>query len=180
MPTEGDDDGLVLNGQHGRLRLFRPGRLAVNGAALPPLGDGLLVDAVTGGQGSQAFLTTLYRSTDCRCRCGAAVENLAHSASFHPRENTAPSNPGIKQLASLRAITGLVGLTAAQTFEATGLYAASGGIGPRLYDALIGRAAVVHGIPGIVTWNVGHMRGLFPNLDVLTPEAFAAGQATQG
>ncbi len=83
-------------------------------------------------------------------------------------------------LASLRAITGLVALTAAQTFEATGLYAASGGIGPRLYDALIGGAAVAHGIPGIVTWNVGHMRGLFPNLDVLTPEAFAAGQAMQG
>ena len=78
-------------------------------------------------------------------------------------------------LASLRASTGLVGLTPAQTFETVGAYAASGGIGPRLYDALIGRAAVVHGIPAIVTWNVGHMRGLFPDLDVLTPEAFAAG-----
>ena len=83
-------------------------------------------------------------------------------------------------LASLRAIIGLIGLTAAQTFEAVGLYAASGGIGPRLYDALIGRAAVAHGISGIVTWNVGHMRGLFPNLDVLTPEAFMAGRTTQG
>ena len=35
-------------------------------------------------------------------------------------------------LASLRAVTGLVGLTAAQTFEVIGLYAGSGGIGPRL------------------------------------------------
>ncbi len=77
-------------------------------------------------------------------------------------------------LASLRAITGLVGLTAAQTFEAIGAYAASGGVGPRLYDALIGGAAVAHGIPGLVTWNVGPMRGLFPDLDVLTPEGFAA------
>ncbi len=41
----------------------------------------------------------LYRSTDCRRRCGAAVENLAHSASFHSREKIAPSNPGIKHLA---------------------------------------------------------------------------------
>jgi len=80
----------------------------------------------------------------------------------------------------VRAITGLVGLTAAQTFKATGLYAASGGIGPRHHDALIRGAAVVHGIPGIVIWNVGHMRALFPNLDVLTPEAFAAGHATLG
>jgi hypothetical protein len=43
-------------------------------------------------------LTTLYRSTDRLCRCGAPVENLAHSASFHVCEETAPSNPGIKQL----------------------------------------------------------------------------------
>src|SRR5580704_687390 len=42
----------------------------------------------------------LYRSTDCRSRCGAAVENLAHSASFHSREKTAPSKSGIKHLAS--------------------------------------------------------------------------------
>src|SRR6185503_10125438 len=30
--------------------------------------------------------------------CGAAVKNLAHSASFHCLENNAPSNPGIKHL----------------------------------------------------------------------------------
>lgn len=82
-------------------------------------------------------------------------------------------------LASLRAISGLIGLTAAQTFEATGVYAASGGIGPRLYDALIGGAAVVHGIPRILTWNVGHMRGLFPSLEVLTPADFEARQAIE-
>jgi hypothetical protein len=41
----------------------------------------------------------LYRSTDCLSRRGAAVEKLAHSASFHSGEKTAPSNPGIKQLA---------------------------------------------------------------------------------
>ena len=83
-------------------------------------------------------------------------------------------------LASLRAVTGLIGLTPAQTLEATRRYAASGGIGPRLYDALIGEAAALHGIPAIVTWNTGHMRGLFPDLDVLTPEAFEARRATRG
>jgi hypothetical protein len=30
------------------------------------------------------------------------VKNLAHSASFHSKENNAPSKPGIKQLACLR------------------------------------------------------------------------------
>jgi hypothetical protein len=41
-------------------------------------------------------LTMLYRSTDCRSRCGAPVVNLTHSASFHSAEKNAPSNPGIK------------------------------------------------------------------------------------
>lgn len=83
-------------------------------------------------------------------------------------------------LASLRAMTGLVGLTAAQTLETIGLYARSGGVGPRLYDSLIGGAAVTHAVPKIVTWNLSHMRSLFPNLYVLTPEAFAAERATHG
>jgi hypothetical protein len=43
-------------------------------------------------------LTMLYRSTDRLCRRGAAVENLAHSASFHSPENNAPSKAGIKHL----------------------------------------------------------------------------------
>ncbi len=79
-------------------------------------------------------------------------------------------------LESVRAVTALVGLTAPQTFEAIRGYARSGGIGARLYDRLIGEAAVAHGIPGIVTWNVGHMRSLFPNLGVSTPAEFAAGR----
>jgi predicted nucleic acid-binding protein len=73
-------------------------------------------------------------------------------------------------LESVRAVTGLVGLTAAQTFESIGSYARSGGIGARLYDRLIGETAVAQSIPRIVTWNVGHMRSLFPNLTIATPE----------
>jgi nitrate/nitrite transport system permease protein len=46
----------------------------------------------------------MYRSTDCRRRCGAAVENLAHSASFHSWKNNAPSKRGIKHLAALVAV----------------------------------------------------------------------------
>ena len=77
-------------------------------------------------------------------------------------------------LDSLRAMTALVGLTPAQSFEAVRDYARGGGIGARLYDRLIGEVAVVQGIPAVVTWNTGHMRGLFPQLEVLTPEVFAA------
>ena len=78
-------------------------------------------------------------------------------------------------LESVRAVTALVGLTAPQTFAATRSYAQSGGIGARLYDCLIGQAAVAHGIARIVTWNVGHMRSLFPDLSVETPNEFGKG-----
>ncbi len=73
---------------------------------------------------------------------------------------------------SVRTITALVGLTPAQTFDAIRSYAQTGGVGARLYDRLIGGAAVAHDIKIIVTWNVGHMRGLFPSLTVLTPKDF--------
>lgn len=75
-------------------------------------------------------------------------------------------------LESIRAITILVGLTPAQIFDATRSYARTGGIGPRLYDRLIGDAAVVHDIRILLTWNVGHMRTLFPELTVLNPREF--------
>lgn len=39
-----------------------------------------------------------HRSADCLSRAGASMKNLAHSASFHALEKTAPSKPGIKQL----------------------------------------------------------------------------------
>jgi len=72
-------------------------------------------------------------------------------------------------LESVRATTALLGLTAAQTFDAIRSYAQAGGIGARLYDRLIGEVAVLHGVPMIVTWNVGHMQGLFPDRRVMTP-----------
>lgn len=75
-------------------------------------------------------------------------------------------------LESIRVVTALVGLTPAQTFDAVRSYARSGGIGARLYDKLIGEAAVIHEIPSVITWNVGHMRGLFPALNILTPKEF--------
>ncbi|MGI8840718.1 MAG: type II toxin-antitoxin system VapC family toxin [Caulobacteraceae bacterium] len=77
-------------------------------------------------------------------------------------------------LDSVRAASVLVGLTAAQAFDAMRDFARTGGIGARLYDRLIGEVAVMHGIGVIVTWNVRHMRGLFPNLKVVTPEGYAA------
>lgn len=80
-----------------------------------------------------------------------------------------PPDQAWAALESVAAVTGLIGLTPAQTFDAVRTYAASGAIGARLDDHLIGQAAVIHCVPVIVTWNVGHMRGLFPGLAVETP-----------
>ena len=72
-------------------------------------------------------------------------------------------------LQGLREITTLLGLTPAQTFDAIGFYARADGVGPRLYDRLIGEVAITHGVTMIVTWNTNHMQGLFPGLTVTTP-----------
>src|SRR5271170_6043234 len=96
VPAEGDDNRLFPNRQHRGGGLSRTSRQISDSAALLPLGHGLRVDPVAPRKGPQALLTTLYRSTDRLCRGGAAVENLAHSASLHAGENGAPSKPGIK------------------------------------------------------------------------------------
>jgi len=126
----------------------------------------------------QASLALLTGGTD-PARCAVSAHSYAEAYStLTCRGDRAPfqftAEEAWAALASLRAATILVGLTPAQAFDALRAYAASGGIGPRLYDALIGRAAVVHGIPMIVTWNVGHMPGLFPGVEVVTPSAFMA------
>lgn len=46
MLPEGDDDRLLLDRQHCRLWVFRPGREVGHRGSLLPLRDGLLVDAV--------------------------------------------------------------------------------------------------------------------------------------
>src|ERR1700727_3035783 len=60
--------------------------------------DGFRVDPVALRQRPQARLTMLYRSTDCLCRRGAPMKNLAHSASFESFDKDAPSKPGTKHL----------------------------------------------------------------------------------
>jgi predicted nucleic acid-binding protein len=103
-----------------------------------------------------------------------AYNALTRKAELAPFQFT-PEEAGAA-LESVRAVTRLIGLTAPQTFDAIRSYARGGGIGARLYDRLIGEAAVTHAIPQIVTWNVGHMRSLFPNLAITTPKDFLAGR----
>src|SRR6202044_7768 len=81
------------------------GRKVGDRSALLPLGDGFRVDPLALRQRPQARVTMLYRSTDCLCRRGAPMKNLAHSASFESFDKDAPSNPGIKHL--VKALGGI-------------------------------------------------------------------------
>jgi len=77
-------------------------------------------------------------------------------------------------LESVAAASELVGLTPAQTFDAVRSFAAMGGIGARLFDFLIGRAATLAGADTIITWNTRHFRSLFADRRIETPKEFLA------
>lgn len=78
-------------------------------------------------------------------------------------------------LESVAAVTRLVGLSPAQSFDAVRSFAAAGHIGARLYDHLIARAAQSAGAEMLVTWNVGHFEGVIDGLEVRTPEGVLQG-----
>ena len=85
-----------------------------------------------------------------------------------------PPDEALAVLEDLRSRVDLLGSTPLQTFDGIRRYALGGGIGPRLYDKLIGDIAVLHGITSIVTWNLKHMGGLFASVAVQTPTEFMA------
>jgi predicted nucleic acid-binding protein len=78
-------------------------------------------------------------------------------------------------IGSILRVTTLVGLTPAATVDAVRSYAQQGGIGPRLYDRLIGEAATHNRIDTLLTWNVRHMKALFPELQVHAPREWNGG-----
>ena len=90
------------------------------------------------------------------------------------------ASDAIAALESVAAECLLVGLTHAQTFDAIRSFAAVGGIGPRLYDKLIGETALLNGLDCIVTWNISHMSTLFPGIMVLNPIQFGRSNVRLG
>ena len=60
-----DNHRLVLDREDSRLRHCWPRRNVGDRGPIAPLGDRLLIDPVPLRQRPQAFLTMLYRSTDC-------------------------------------------------------------------------------------------------------------------
>ncbi len=85
-----------------------PSILNANVSSLPPLRDGLGIDAISLRQRSYAYvrltLTILDCSTHCLCRSGAAVKYLSHNASRSLVSSFVPVYSGTKQLMSSPSI----------------------------------------------------------------------------
>src|SRR4029077_7554703 len=79
--AKGDSQGLLLGRQHRRAWRSRPHRRIVHECSLAPLGHGLVIQAVLGGQLFERNLRSLYRSSDGVRGRGAAVKYLDHSPS---------------------------------------------------------------------------------------------------
>jgi hypothetical protein len=82
MMTEGHDEDLLLQRQHGGPGPLRAHERITEARALTPFLHGGGADTVAPSQGSYAFLTSLNSATNRLCRGGAAVEKLSHSPSF--------------------------------------------------------------------------------------------------
>ena len=98
MAAEGDDHGFLLGAEHGGSGLAGAHRGIVGGLAPAPLLDGGGAYAMAQSECPYARLTPLYGETDCRCRCGAAVENLAHSSSLAACRLSVSPHPGTEHL----------------------------------------------------------------------------------
>lgn len=137
----------------------------------------VIIAALAGDHEHHAASADLFGEGNARM-LGVAAHSYAEAYSTLTRRGVhAPFRFAAEEawaaLESVRAVTQLIGLTPAQTFDTVRSYAVEGGIGARLYDRLIGETAIAHAIPVIVTWNIGHMRGLFPTLAVQSPQEFS-------
>ena len=83
-----------------------------------------------------------------------------------------PAAEALRLVEQLSARFDVRTLTASQYLGGLARFAALGGVGPRVYDFMIGQVAVVHRIDTIVTSNVRDFAPLFPLLKIITPSAF--------
>lgn len=140
------------------------------------LDSNVIIASIAEAHEHHAASINLFERTPAR---SFAVASHSYAEAYSVLTRKAPTSPfrwsaadAIAALESVAAHCVLIGLTHGQVFDAIREFAAAGGIGSRLYDKLIGQTAVANAVPAIVTWNVGHMKDLFPALRVTDPAAF--------
>src|SRR6516162_10642680 len=82
VSTKRDDEELLFGRKHCGPWDFRPHRTVFRSGALPPLGDGLRIDAVALAQRLDRSLRSLYCRSDNVSGRGAAMQYLSHSVSL--------------------------------------------------------------------------------------------------
>ena len=66
-------------------------------------------------------------------------------------------------------IVKMIDISANETLNALGVFAGRKGVGGRVYDHMIGSAAIANGISVIITWDLSDFRSLFPQLTIVPP-----------
>lgn len=95
----------------------------------------------------------------------------AYAVLTRPRPYDLPSAIAWTALENLASSATTVQMSASQVIDAIRRFSALG-TGPRLYDYLIGATGQAHGARTIVTWNVKDFAPLFPQLEIVAPDAF--------
>lgn len=91
----------------------------------------------------------------------------------HPGYHVQPT-VAMAQIDTMAKFVRTVQLDPGATLAAMRRFTMLGGVGPRLYDYLIGATGEAFGADTIVTWNVRHFVPLFPHLRIVTPAELAA------
>jgi predicted nucleic acid-binding protein len=119
-----------------------------------------------------ASLRFLALSETARLATSSHCLNEAYSTLTRGRQSGGSAFTPRQAIAALDRIADaldVVALTMTDERFAVRSFADMGGTGPRLYDYLIGYAAIVNSIPAIVTWNIKHFVPLFPNVAISSP-----------
>ena len=140
------------------------------------LDSNVIVASVAGGHDDHVLSVVLFERYPAKSFAVASHSFAESYVTLTKRGPRAPfawdADDAWTALEAVANATQLVGLSPAAGLDAVRLYASQGNIGARIYDWLLGQSAVLARIPTIISWNVGNMTGLFPELTVQTPQEF--------
>ena len=98
MTPKSDNHRFFISTQNRGARVRRTSFAIFNRFALAPFCNRFDINTEFSAQRRGCSLRSLYCSSDSVRSRGAAVTYLSHNASFHSKEQIAPSNRGIKHL----------------------------------------------------------------------------------
>jgi len=108
MTPESHDHCFLICAQNCETGFRRTSFAILSSHAFAPFGDRFDIDTKVPAQRRVRSLRLLNFCSDCVRGRGAAMTYLSYSASFHSKEQIAPSSRGIKHLVQQRSVYGMV------------------------------------------------------------------------